>query len=302
MAVSHMSPIVRSAARAPLLALALVTLTAATLPYEPVLLDLPDAGLPQQPTFGAVTLDQTYAAPLGLPVSNPELDAMRGKYISPEAVSYFGISMLTSWQDENGITTAARLAFNVDFLNPAGGGAPVPQLLIAWERNGDSAMDVAGVPDGYVAVTLGPDQVLPVGALDTVGGAVQANVIAGADNITRNSMQIAVVPMSAVPNLSADGLTPVSATTTRTFDDGDQLQFRLGDNQVGLVLTGGNGMDSTMQSVGGDLGQLLQQTMLQSDNTHVFNSSAIIFGVDTARNLDRVQTDEALLSMKGFGF
>lgn len=301
MAAWHLPVLARFCMKAPALALSMATLTAATLPDRPVVdrwLDDPA----DEPVDGRMMRDIGATVLLANPLTNAELDLMRGKYISPEAVSYFGISMLTSWQDENGITTAARLAFSVDFLNPSGGGAPVPQLLIAWERNGDSAMDVAGVPAGHAAVSFGADQVLPVGALDTVGGAAQANVIAGADNVTRNSMQIAVVPMSEVPTTSADGLVAVDGTTSHAFEDGDQLQFRLGENQVGMVLTGSNGMDSTMQSVGGDLGQLLQQTMLQSDGNRVLNSSAIVFGIDTARSLDRVQTDEALLSMKGFGF
>ena len=277
-------------------------LTAATLPYENVLLDTPYQGAPQEFRPGSITLPQSEVAALGEPVEDAVLREMRGKFISPEAVSFFGISMLTSWQDEKGITTTARLALNIDFLGGNGVGA-APQLLVGWVRDGDSAMDVSGIPQGYVALNVSPDEVMPVGALDTISGAAQANVIAGADNSARNSMQIAVVPMSSVPSLTAqDGLQPATETTNVGFDDGDQLQFRLADNQVGIVLTGNNGLDSTIQTVGGDLGQALQQTMLQSDRNHVFNTSTIIFGVDAASNLDRVQTDEAMLSMKGFAF
>lgn len=302
MAAMHTIPIARFGAKMSVLAFSTAMLTAATLPPADGPGDGTDREVAPAPPHSEIALYPV----LGVPVPDHQLDAMRGRFISPDAISYFGISMLTSWQDENGITTAARLAFNVDFLSPAGSGSPVPRLLIGWERTGDSAMDVAGVPDGYVAVTLGPDQALggaeAAGALDTVGGAVQANVIAGADNVTRNSMQIAVVPRDALPTAGPQGLEAASGNTSVGFADGDQLQFRMEGNELGLVMTGGNGLDSTMQTVGGDLGQMLQQTMLQSDRNSVFNSSAIVFGVETARNLDRTQGSEVLLSMKGFGF
>ena len=51
--------------------------------------------------------------------------------------------------------------------------------------------------------------------------------------------------------------------------DGDQLQFLLENNQIGIVMTGGQGLDSSMQALGGDIGQMLQQTML--------NTTAILF-------------------------
>lgn len=302
MAALHTIPIASFGAKTSVLAICAATLTAGSLPPVDGQNVRPDRELAPAAPPSEIAL---YPA-LGVPVPDHQLDAMRGRFISPDAISYFGISMLTSWQDENGITTAARLAFNVDFLNPAGSGNPVPRLMIGWERTGDSAMDVAGVPDGYVAVTLGADQTLgsamAAGALDTVGGAVQANVIAGADNVTRNSMQIAVVPRDALPTAGPQGLEAASGNTSVNFADGDQLHFRMAGNEIGLVMTGGNGLDSTMQTVGGDLGQMLQQTMLQSDHNSVFNSSAIVFGVDTARNLDRTQGSEVLLSMKGFGF
>lgn len=239
---------------------------------------------------------------LGAPIADDELGDMRGKFISPNAVSYFGISMLTSWQDESGITTIARLAFNVDFLVPSGGGPAVPTLFVSWVRDGDPGMDVSGMSDGYVAVATQPDQVIPVGALSTVGGAAQAHVIAGADNMAGNSMRIAIVPRSALPEMDTRGLRPITSTLGMTFQDGDGLQFRLGNNELGMVLTGNGGLDSTMQTIGGDMGQVLQQTILNSDHNNVMNSASIIFGVnDQVRDLERVGATGAMSVLKGFG-
>lgn len=275
----------------------------AALPYENVLLDEADPAIADIRAYKGVRLDQAEIAPAAMRIPDPELGMMRGKFISPDAVSYFGISMLTSWQDEQGITTAAQLAFTVDFMNGEGSGTGAPQLMVGWVRDGgDPAMDVAGVPDGYVAIIGNAGQVMPVGALDTLRGAGQANLIAGADNSSRNSLQFMVVPHDGVPDMTAGDLQPINATTSHSFDDGDQLQFRLGSNEIGLVLTGNNGLDSTMQTAGGDLGRMLQQTVLNSDSNNVLNSTAITFGVDTLQNFEQVRADGALMTMKGFGF
>jgi hypothetical protein len=79
---------------------------------------------------------------VGTRVSDEALADMRGKFIKPESISYFGIQMATSWQGSDGITTTASLLFNVDFASGAGGGG-TPHLLISWSREGDPSLDVA---------------------------------------------------------------------------------------------------------------------------------------------------------------
>jgi hypothetical protein len=284
-----------------LLAGAAPLLMAAALPPEHPSPDRnPWASSPASSTNGAW---RSELAQLGTPVSDAELGEMRGKYITPDAVSFFGISMLTSWQDQNGVTTVARLTFNVDFLVPPGGSAPVPTIMVDWMREGDPDMDVRGTSNGYVAFAVTPDQVLPIGALNTLQGAGQANVVAGADNVVGNTLRFAVVPRTALPAMTGNGQSPITNSLNLSFPDGDRLQFRVGDNQIGLIMTGNQGLDSTMQTVGGDLGQMLQQTVLNSDRNNVFNSASIIFGMnDSVRNLDQINADSALSAMKGFGF
>lgn len=246
-------------------------------------------------------LDILDIAWLDTPITDPELAAIRGKFIRPDSISYFGISMLTSWQDQSGITTVARLLFNVDFLDNSNGN-PVPQLMIGWVREGDPAMDVTDSHSGYTPFVTA-QQVVPLGELGTTQGAAQANVIAGADNVARNVMQIALVPNSQIRELDQSGLVAIGEATGFSFADGDRLEFQLGSNEIGLMLTGNNGGDSAIQNIGGDFGRMLQQTMINSDGNTVFNNSAIIIGADmTAASFDAVRATEALSAMKGHGF
>lgn len=234
-------------------------------------------------------------------VDDEDLAEMHGKFVTPDSVSYFGITMLTSWQDASGITTLARLVFNVDFLASPDGGNPVPQLMIAWSREGDPAMNVTDSHEGYVPY-IAPLDTLAVGALEDFSGAAQVNVIAGADNRTLNGMQVMIVPSSAVPALSQAGMNQAEGPVNLAFGDGDQLQFRMADNQLGIVMSGNDGLDSTTQLVGGNIGQVLQQTVLNSDSNMIENRASVIFGVDAMQNLDVIRAQEALSAMKGHGF
>lgn len=239
---------------------------------------------------------------LGAPIADAELAGIRGKFIRPDSISYFGITMLTSWQDASGITTVARLVFNVDFLNVGADGNPVPQLVIGWIREGDPAMDVTASNSGYTPL-IALQQVLPIGGIGSTQGAAQANIIAGADNIARNTMQIVLVPTSQIGQFQQAGLTAIDATTGFSFADGDQLEFRLGANEIGLALSGNGGNDTALQNIGGNFGRMLQQTMINSDGNTVLNNSVIVIGTDmTGASFDAVRATEAMSVMKGYGF
>lgn len=235
------------------------------------------------------------------PVPDEDLAELRGKFVTPQSVSFFGITMLTSWQDSSGVTTLARLVFSVDFLPSGDGGRPVPQLMIGWSREGDPAMDVTDMHEGYVAY-IPPQDALGVGGLGAFSGAAQAHVIAGADNRALNGMQVMIVPSSAVPALSQGGLSPASGPADIAFADGDTLHFRMADNQIGIIMTGNGGQDSASQLAGGDIGQLLQQTILASNSNMIENHAAVIFGVDALQSQQIVRAQEALSAMKGHGF
>lgn len=229
------------------------------------------------------------------------LSEMRGKFVRQDNVSFFGITLLTSWQDAQGITTNARLIFSVDFLQLGSDGNPVPSLMIGWERDGDPAMDVTDTHSGYVPL-FGSSEVMPVGGIGTHQGAGQANVIAGAGNLARNNMSIAIVPASAMPSFTMTGLQSANGTSELGFGDGDQLQFLLENNQIGIVMTSGQGLDSSLQSLGGNIGQMLQQTMLNTDGNSVLNSASIILAADNFGQSEQVSLDNALSAMKGHGF
>lgn len=243
----------------------------------------------------------TQVMEIGTVLSDPELASLRGKFVGQDSVSFFGISMLTSWQDAQGVTTNARLVFSVDFLNLGSDGNPVPSLMIGWVREGDPAMDVTDTHSGYVPV-LGAQDVLTIGGIGTHQGAAQANVVTGAGNDARNAMRIAIVPASAMPQFAVAGLQSAEGSSDIGFADGDQLQFVMEGNRVGIVMTGGNGLDSSLQALGGDVGQLLQQTLLNTNGNAVFNNAAIVLATDSFTQSEAIGIENAISAMKGHGF
>ena len=53
------------------------------------------------------------------PVADEELADMRGKFVTPQSVSFFGITMLTSWQDASGGDDPRAAAVQCRFSSPA---------------------------------------------------------------------------------------------------------------------------------------------------------------------------------------
>ncbi len=197
---------------------------------------------------------------IGTPVSDQTLDAMRGKFVAPEGVTYFGILMSSSWQGSDGITTSANFLLSIDFAAAAAGSSSgMPVVMVSWARQcttcDDPSMDVSGFTpgaNGYVAI--------PVGGLNTVTGVVQDQQIAGSDNRSANVMSIVLVPSgSAVLNTS--GMTALApGQQSKTFTDGDTLQFSYSNQQLGLAMTDQNG--ALRQSVNGNLGQVAQDILI----------------------------------------
>ena len=162
-------------------------------------------------------------------------------------------------------------------------------------------MDVTDMHEGYTPY-IPPQDAMGIGALETFSGAAQANVIAGADNRTLNAMRVMIVPSSAIPALSSDGMSAIDGSADLTFADGDRLQFMVSDNQLGMVMTANEGIDSTSQLAGGDIGRFLQQTILNTNSNMIENRASVIFGVDALQNQQAVRVQEALSAMKGHGF
>jgi hypothetical protein len=233
-------------------------------------------------------------------VDDSELADMRGKYVTPQGVSYFGLDMTSSWQGPDGITTSARMVFSVDLT---GGKSAAPQIYISWKRDeADSAKDVAGSAGGEQRTAAGGSISVPAagGGLDTVRGAVQSQLISGTDNTVTNGLTVQVTSDPAI-RPDTTGLTPVSGSSSQQFSDGDRLQFVASGSEVGIRLTSGPS-DSIRQGVNGELHQLSQQVVLSSSFNEIANSMNMIINIDPDAQANQINVTGAMSAMRGTGY
>jgi hypothetical protein len=258
---------------------------------------------------GVMSASPALAAPtsglegLGKPISDDALGNMRGKFVAPNGISYFGIVMSSSWQGADGITTAATLLFSIEFAAAASGGHVTPQLMISWSREcpdcGDDSMDVTSANSGYVALTSNGGAI-PIGSLNTATGVVQTQQIAGSDNSSRNVMAIQIVPAGTL-TYDTTGMTALTGKgDTEHFDDGDTLQFSYSDHQLGLSMTDQGG--ALQQSVNGNIGQIAQNVLISGNDIIANNSMGLMIGIDPSAAARTLSVQGALTAMKGMGF
>lgn len=243
---------------------------------------------------------------LGRVVADDELADMRGKFVQPSGVHFFGIEMLQTWQGPDGVTLQATLEFNVDFAGPAVAAAgATPRLQVGWSRAcdscGDPTMDVRSPstpePTGPVTLTQASDA-LPLGDYVTVNGLVQSQQIAGSDNNVRNIMRVNVVPASATSH-GPEGGSDLDTSATHVLADGDAIHFIVAKNELGMAITRGG--DIVRSGVGGPASQVAQEVILQNSFNAIRNDIGITLGVDDVRQFDRIGVTGAMSAMKGRG-
>ncbi|MDH5822624.1 hypothetical protein QFW77_06410 [Luteimonas sp. RD2P54] len=145
-----------------------------TLRLLPVLL----AGLAAVPAWGQSTPQGP--APRGLTeIPDAELGAMRGRYtVGNDAVLWFGVSMVSTWQTQAGQTLQGQLNVGFDFSKGKPSVSFMPSVSIT------AADAPLSAPQGQRSVDTA--------GLDNVSGLVQGVQVAGDGNAARNLTTLTV--------------------------------------------------------------------------------------------------------------
>lgn len=216
-------------------------------------------GIALTPTYAAASEPTSTSRPgTGLQaINDPELNTLRGRYtVGNNAVAWFGVRMISTWQASNGQTLQGTMAISMDFSGKH------PQPVVSFQPSvsitrADTIIPMPVSPGTTIRSIDGR-------GLANVAGVVQSVQVAGDDNLANNVVRLNLHDGNSAP-ASAGGASQGGASTRQ---DGASASAVF-DGQNASIQLGINGLGSVQQWIrNGSLGQSVQ---LAADNQSASN-------------------------------
>jgi len=159
-------------------------------------------------------------------LSDQTLSHMRGKFVAPGAVMYFGVEMVTHWQASTGelVTATANLGINFSNSSPQIGFLPT----ITIQQNSGAATTSSSTQN--TAVASGG------AGLDNVTGVVQNIQVAGISNGVTNTIGLTVEASSTPTTNNLPSVTGPQ-TLSQMTPNGTTANVGFSNNQIGVAVT-----------------------------------------------------------------
>jgi hypothetical protein len=180
-------------------------------------------------------------------IPDPELNALRGRYtIGDNAVAWFGVQMISTWQTANGQTLQGTLAISMNFNGHQ------TQPLVTFQPSVSITRADAALPMPTTVTTRSVDG----SGLANVGGVLQSVQVAGDGNLASNVVKLNVSNGGVAPG-TASGSSQGSANAQQ---DGASASAAFNGKDASVQLDV-NGLGSVQQWIrNGSLGQSVQLT------------------------------------------
>ncbi len=168
-------------------------------------------------------------------VDDSELEQMRGKFVSPGQITYFGVEMQTQWQTGSGEVLSAGMKMDMSFPDAADA-TPVVNLvptvsIAAAPAKKDEIDFKTPVQPG---LTPGPDTTISSSGLNNITGVVQSIQAGGDNNQITNTLEMNVIIQSSSENNTTTpvtlSLTPFSTQTIT--DNGSVALAGVSENSI----------------------------------------------------------------------
>lgn len=202
-------------------------------------------------------------------VQDSELAEMRGKFVSPDQITFFGVEMQTKWQTGSGEVLSAGMKMDMNFSKD-GNTAPVVSLVPTVSIVDNS---VQSIPSDTTITSKG---------INNISGAVQSIQAAGNENRINNTfeMDVAITSSPVNENAVSQPLAPNPFSVQKSTDNGSVALA--GSSQKGIqVYTYVPNQGEILQRIGsspaGD-GQIMQSVRLVGDQHSVINTMSISAG------------------------
>ena len=186
-------------------------------------------------------------------ISDAEMANLRGRYILPEGIVHFGVTMSTSWRNSSGAIIGSQVNLSVNNLAK-------PNLTV-------SMIDEAG--EGY-SPSAGTGQVIGGQGLNNVQGISQSVRTAGDYNSGENYVDVHI-SRSSGQTFSTEGQNwdgnqqfnnDAGAITVSSVNGGLQMQLQANQNQGVASQSIGHGGISQQANISGTLNQVRNLTSL----------------------------------------
>ena len=213
----------------------------------------------------------------GLPqVSDSELAHMRGRYITPNQVVYFGVQMETRWQTKDGRIIGAWADFGLPM--PGNGSNAGPTLNVR------ACIDAQCSSTGNGSQSSGGGQFvfsLPAsaGGLNTASGVVQSIQVAANRNTVNNSIQLDVTTMGSNTGTGGFLLDGDGANASQSDNNGTVVAASVGKGGLGVSATL-PGQQQIVQYIND--GNVMQSTFVNTDMNMIQNTIHLNIGVQNA--------------------
>lgn len=193
-------------------------------------------------------------------ISDQEMESMRGRYtLGGDAIAWFGIKMISTWQSDAGQTLQGTLALSMDFS----GGRAQPRVSFQPSVNITRAAAAMPGPAGDLS-----RRSVDGSGLANVGGMLQSVQIAGDGNLASNVTRLNVRDGGGIPGNGPAAPSGVASA----YGDGASAVASF-DGQSANLLLSIDGQGSVEQWIRhGSIGQSVQIT---ADNQWVSNRMEI---------------------------
>jgi len=198
------------------------------------------------------------------PIGDAELAGMRGRYtVGDNTVAWFGVQMISTWQDSTGRTLQGAMNLAMDFTRNANTPTVsfIPTVSIVQTAQPTAAMDGTALP------TRSTDS----SGLANVSGMVQDVQVAGDGNTASNVTRLSVLDGSSAPAAPPAGGTDQPASATAQSGNATVSANYTGNTaQVMLSIAGQGAVQQWIRN-----GSLGQTVALAADNQFLSNQMEI---------------------------
>ena len=225
------------------------------------------------------------------PIGDAELATMRGRYtVGNNTVAWFGVQMISTWQDSTGRILQGAMNLDMDFTHDA----KLPKVSFVPTVSIVQTMQPATTPEA-----TGPTRTTDSSGLANVSGMVQSVQVAGDSNTASNTTRLTVQDSGSVPTTpTAASTSQASSATVQNGNATATANYTGNSAQVMLSIAGQGAVQQWIRN-----GSLGQTVTLAADNQFVSNQMEItlIRQAITANTQLALDVARSIQSTRGLG-